>query len=154
MKNVGLLATLVALAPPLLAATQTVALSVPDMNCTACPITVKMALRKVSGVSKIDVDLDRREVKVTFDDGKTTVDALTRAPARIAAIDAPALREGVRAEICVIDTERTFTVRREELRSKSHNTPFLGKTFTGAVVLTLAGGRIVHDAGGGASEKL
>lgn len=82
------------------------------------------------------------------------VDALTRAPARIAAIDAPALREGVRAEICVIDTERTFTVRREELRSKSHNTPFLGKTFTGAVVLTLAGGRIVHDAGGGASEKL
>ncbi len=82
------------------------------------------------------------------------VDSLTRAPARIAAIDAPALREGVRAEICVIDTERTFTVRREELRSKSHNTPFLGKTFTGAVVLTLAGGRIVHDAGGGASEKL
>jgi dihydroorotase len=82
------------------------------------------------------------------------VDALTRAPARIAAIDAPALREGIRAEICVIDTERTFTVRREELRSKSLNTPFLGKTFTGAVTLTLAAGRIVHDAGFGAPEKL
>ena len=82
------------------------------------------------------------------------VDALTRAPARIAAIDAPALREGIRAEICVIDTERTFTVRREELRSKSLNTPFLGKTFTGAVALTLAAGRIVHDAGLGAPEKL
>ena len=79
MKNVGLLATLVALAPPLLAATQSVALSFPDMNCAACPITVKMALRKVSGVSKIDVSLDRREARVTFDDAKVNVEALTRA---------------------------------------------------------------------------
>lgn len=45
----------------------------------ASPIMVKMALRQVSGVSKTDIDLDRREAKVTFDDGKTTVDALTRA---------------------------------------------------------------------------
>jgi dihydroorotase len=75
------------------------------------------------------------------------IDALTRAPARIAAIEAPALREGRRAEICVIDTERRFTVRREELRSKSANTPFLGKTFLGAVALTMADGRLVHGAG-------
>ena len=75
------------------------------------------------------------------------VDALTRAPARIASIEAPALREGRRAEICVIDTERRFTVRREELRSKSLNTPFLGKSFTGAVLLTMAAGNLVHDAG-------
>src|SRR6185436_2448280 len=57
------------------------------------------------------------------------IDALTRAPARIAGLEAPALREGRAAEICVIDSERKFTVRRETLRSKSHNTPFLGKTF-------------------------
>jgi dihydroorotase len=73
------------------------------------------------------------------------VDALTRAPAKIASLDAPALREGRRAEIVVIDTERSFTVSRASLRSKSLNTPFVGKTFTGAVALTLAGGRIVHD---------
>lgn len=76
------------------------------------------------------------------------VDALTRAPARIAAIEAPALREGRLAEICVIDTERSFTVSRASIRSRSLNTPFLGKTFTGAVVLTLAGGRVVHDVAG------
>src|SRR5262245_12601679 len=71
------------------------------------------------------------------------VDALTAAPARIAAIDAPVLREGRRASICVIDTERSFEVTRSSIRSKSLNTPFLGRTFTGAVALTLAGGRVV-----------
>ncbi len=59
--------------------TQSVTLSVPGMNCATCPITVKKALTKVSGVSKIDVSLDRREAKVTFDDAKANVEALTRA---------------------------------------------------------------------------
>jgi dihydroorotase len=82
------------------------------------------------------------------------IDALTRAPARVAGLEAPALREGRAAEICVIDAERRFTVRRESLRSKSLNTPFLGKALTGAVALTMASGRIVHDASGGLEEKL
>ncbi len=82
------------------------------------------------------------------------VDALTRAPGRIASIESPALREGRRAEIVVIDTERRFTVRREEIRSKSLNTPFLGRSFTGAVVLTMAAGNLVHDAGAPSPEKL
>ena len=64
---------------PLWAAAQTVTLSLPDMNCAACPITVKKALTKVSGVSKTEVSLDRREAKVTFDDAKTSTEALTRA---------------------------------------------------------------------------
>ena len=66
-------------ASPLWATTQSVTLSVPDMNCATCPITVKKALTKVSGVSKIDVNLDRREAKVTFDDTKANVEVLTRA---------------------------------------------------------------------------
>lgn len=61
------------------AATQTITLSVPDMDCAACPITVKKALTTVSGVSKTEVSLDRREAKVTFDDTKTDVEALKRA---------------------------------------------------------------------------
>ena len=60
-------------------ATFAVTLSVPGMNCATCPITVKKALTKVSGVSKTEVSLDRREAKVTFDDAKTNVEALTRA---------------------------------------------------------------------------
>ena len=79
MKKIIALVTLAAMTSPLWAATQTVTLSVPDMNCAACPITVKKALSKVSGVSKTDVNLDRREARVTFDDVKTSVDLLTRA---------------------------------------------------------------------------
>ena len=79
MKKLVALVMLVASTSPLWAATQSVTLSVPDMNCATCPITVKKALTKVSGVSKIDVNLDRREAKVTFDDTKAKVEALTRA---------------------------------------------------------------------------
>lgn len=39
------------LSMPAWAAMQTVTLSVPDMTCAACPITVKAALNKVDGVS-------------------------------------------------------------------------------------------------------
>jgi mercuric ion binding protein len=51
------------------------------MTCAACPITVKHALSKVTGVEKADVRFEQREAIVTFDDGKTNVQALTRATA-------------------------------------------------------------------------
>ena len=64
---------------PAWAAPQTVTLSLPGMTCPVCPITVKHALTKVDGVTKIDVRLERREAIVTFDNAKTTVQALTQA---------------------------------------------------------------------------
>ena len=64
---------------PAWAAPQTVTLSVPGMTCAACPVTVKQALSRVSGVEKIDVSLDKKEAVVTFDDTKTNVAALTKA---------------------------------------------------------------------------
>ncbi len=64
---------------PVMAASRTVTLSVPGMNCAACPITVKKALSKVPGVSKTEVSLDTREATVTFDDARANVEALTRA---------------------------------------------------------------------------
>jgi periplasmic mercuric ion binding protein len=67
------------LASPLWAAPKTVTLSVPGMTCAACPVTVKKALTKVAGVSKVEVSFKTREAIVTFDDAKTTVDALTKA---------------------------------------------------------------------------
>lgn len=70
---------LVAVAVPVWAATQTVTLSVPGMTCAACPITVKKALSRVEGVSKIDVSYAGLEAVVTFDDVKTSVQALTKA---------------------------------------------------------------------------
>ncbi|MBU9608211.1 mercury resistance system periplasmic binding protein MerP [Burkholderia multivorans] len=79
MKKLIALGALIVMTSPVRAATQTVTLSVPGMDCAACPITVKKALTKVSGVSKTEVSLDRREARVTFDDARTSVEALTRA---------------------------------------------------------------------------
>lgn len=66
-------------ATPVWAATKTVTLSVPGMTCAACPITVKKALSKVEGVSKIDVREEKREAVVTFDDTKASTQELTKA---------------------------------------------------------------------------
>ena len=61
------------------AAPRTVTLSVPTMDCPVCPITVKKALTKVPGVVQTDVNFDKREATVTFDDARANVEALTRA---------------------------------------------------------------------------
>lgn len=81
MKKNNLLACLVlaALAVPAWAGPQTVTLAVPGMTCAACPITVKKALTKVDGVSKVNVNFEKREAVVTFDDAKANVQKLTEA---------------------------------------------------------------------------
>lgn len=58
------------------AAVRTVALSVPGMYCEVCPITVKKALEKVPGVSRVNVSFEKKEAVVTFDDAKSSVKAL------------------------------------------------------------------------------
>lgn len=84
MKNfhMALAAVFVALtvsATPSWAASRTVTLAVPGMDCPVCPITVKKALTKVSGVIKAEVNFDKRLAVVTYDDAKTQVGALTKA---------------------------------------------------------------------------
>src|SRR6266705_4659177 len=64
---------------PAWASPKTVTLNVSGMTCEACPVTVKKALEKVAGVSKIDVQYEKKQVVVTFDDTKTNVDALVKA---------------------------------------------------------------------------
>ena len=66
-------------APHPLPASKTVTLNVPGMTCPACPITVKKALNKVSGVSKVEVSYEKKEARVTFDDTKTDTKALVKA---------------------------------------------------------------------------
>ena len=61
------------------AAPKTVTLSVPSMYCSVCPITVKKALTKVPGVSRVEVSLAKRQAVVTYDDAEASVAALTRA---------------------------------------------------------------------------
>ena len=71
MKKLFASLALVAVVAPVWAATHTVTLAVPGMTCAACPITVKKAISKVEGVSKTDVNFDKREAVVTFDEGSS-----------------------------------------------------------------------------------
>jgi mercuric ion binding protein len=79
MKKLFAALSLAAAVAPVWAATQTVTLAVPGMTCAACPITVKKALSRVDGVSKVDVAFEKREAVVTFEDAKTSVQKLTKA---------------------------------------------------------------------------
>src|SRR5260370_38485193 len=69
----ALLSALVALPFTLFAGTlQTVTLDVKNMTCAVCPITVKKALEKVSGVTNATVDFDKKTASVTFDPDKAS----------------------------------------------------------------------------------
>jgi periplasmic mercuric ion binding protein len=61
------------------AAEKTVTLAVRNMDCAACPHTVKASLQAVPGVAKVAVSYRDKTAIVTFDDAKTGVDALTTA---------------------------------------------------------------------------
>lgn len=56
-----------------------VTLDVPGMTCATCPLTVKKALSKVPGVSRVEVSYERREAIVTFDEKRSSVADLVRA---------------------------------------------------------------------------
>lgn len=77
------------------------------------------------------------------------IERMTVGPARIFGLPIPRLEEGSPADLTVIDPERRWIVRPEKFKSKSRNTPFAGWELVGKAVMTLAGGRIVYDEGGG-----
>ena len=79
MKRVAWLLAGCVVAGTAFAEDRTVTLSVQDMTCAACPITVKKALNGVDGVKKVSVSLETKEAIVTYDDAKTKVDALVDA---------------------------------------------------------------------------
>jgi mercuric ion binding protein len=60
-------------------AAKTITLSVSGMTCAGCAGHVEKALQKVEGVEKTEVNYDKKEAVVTYDDAKTGVEALTKA---------------------------------------------------------------------------
>ena len=70
---------LVLASAPASAAEQTITLAVDNMYCDACPYIVKQSLAKVPGVENVVVSFEQKSATVTYDDQKTTLDALTSA---------------------------------------------------------------------------
>ena len=73
------------------------------------------------------------------------VDALTRRPASIVGLPSSRIRVGAEASLTLVDPNRSWTVAPERLRTKSKNTPFLGQTVKGMVMLTLVAGVPAFD---------
>jgi dihydroorotase len=63
-------------------------------------------------------------------------------PAELIGITPPALREGAAADITILDLDRTWTVKAEEMASRSRNSPFIGWELTGAPHATIVGGQL------------
>jgi dihydroorotase len=77
------------------------------------------------------------------------VDALTRAPSRVAGLEPPRLREGAEADALLYDPDAEWDVGPASLVGKSANTPFLGRRIRGRIELTLAGGRLAFERAAG-----
>ncbi len=76
------------------------------------------------------------------------VETLSTAPARLLPdYEGGSLKVGRRADVTILDPAAQWILDKEALRSKSHNTPLLGRELTGRPVMTIVGGKIVYELG-------
>jgi dihydroorotase len=74
------------------------------------------------------------------------VEKLAVRPAQILQIDKGSLAKGKDADIIVVSPDREWVLKKEEIVSKSKNSPFLGRHLTGRVEYTICCGKIVYQA--------
>jgi len=60
-------------------ATKTLKMSIDNMTCAMCPITVRKAVEHVDGVQSVDVDFDNKTATVVFDAAKATPEEIAAA---------------------------------------------------------------------------
>ncbi|MBI5643834.1 MAG: dihydroorotase [Deltaproteobacteria bacterium] len=73
------------------------------------------------------------------------IKALTINPAKAFSLDKGSLRVGSSADIAIIDLNKTWKVEPRELKSKSKNTPYGGRTLKGVVVSTIVNGKVIFE---------
>ncbi len=69
-------------------------------------------------------------------------------PAKILNVDGGSLNPGHKADVTIIDPDFQFCYKREEIRSKAFNSPFLNKKFTGRAIATIMAGKVTFDLNG------
>lgn len=73
------------------------------------------------------------------------IHALSTRPAEIFGLDAGTLKPGARADIALIDPDEPWFVSKDDLTSRSKNTPFENARFSGRAVATFLEGRQVFS---------
>ena len=71
--------------------------------------------------------------------------ALSTRPAEILGLAAGRLAPGAPADLIVFDPDEPYVLDKKDLRSRSKNSPFDEARLQGRVLLTMVGGRVVHD---------
>ncbi|HVF09402.1 MAG TPA: dihydroorotase [Abditibacteriaceae bacterium] len=72
------------------------------------------------------------------------IEKMTAAPARILGLETGTLRAGAPADAVLFKPNTRWTLRAQELASKSKNTPFDGAEMVGQVVATVANGKVIY----------
>lgn len=78
---------------------------------------------------------------------KMLIDSLTVQPSSVFNLSEGKLTVGSPADLACFDLENDREIRKEDFRSKSFNTPFLGWQVKGATVFTIVDGQIVYQEG-------
>mgnify|MGYP001189587526 FL=1 len=78
-------------------------------------------------------------------DLKTIIKCITENPARIFQINAGSLEKGMPADIAVLDLEKPWVVKRENMQSKSKNTAIEDRKLQGMVEKTFLNGKLVFE---------
>jgi dihydroorotase len=76
----------------------------------------------------------------------TLLERMSAGPARAFGMEPPRIEVGAPANLVLLDTEAAWRVTEDGFRSRSANSWVLGQTLKGRVKLTIAAGRVVHEA--------
>lgn len=79
---------------------------------------------------------------------EAAIAAMTIKPSNAMNLGRGTLRVGSIADIAIIDLEREWVVEAADLKSKSKNTPYLGRKLKGVVVKTIVNGNVVFERNG------
>ncbi|MBQ7703078.1 MAG: amidohydrolase family protein [Firmicutes bacterium] len=122
-----------------------------DCLCTDhAPHTVEDKEKGMAGISGIEFAF-AIDWKV-FHDNDIPLTMLSRMGSlntarRLGFSDRGLLRPGMRADLMVVDTEKKRILRKDEMISRSHNTPFDGREILGEVMKTIVNGETLYDNG-------
>lgn len=74
--------------------------------------------------------------------------SLTLKPAEVFGFEQGRLKAGAPADLACFDLQKVTEIRKEDFRSKSFNTPFLGWKVKGSTAFTLVDGQLVYEEEG------
>jgi dihydroorotase len=77
---------------------------------------------------------------------ETIVERMSGGSAKAYGLEPPRIKVGAPANLVLLDTAASWKVGEEQFRSRSVNSWLLGQTLKGQVRMTVAAGRVVHEA--------